>query len=78
MGSKPGWRTSEFWLSAAVALAGVMLPQLATDLPPPWGPIAGLLAAALAAHGYATSRGMVKQAGSATSSADVTVSVPKA
>lgn len=59
---RPGWRTSEFWLSAAAALMGLahasgILEQTATD----WdNKIVGLATAGLVALGYNVARTIVK------------------
>lgn len=49
---KPGWRTTEFWVS----LGGAVLPWLVTELPGTWK--AGLATAAAAV--YAVARGLAK------------------
>lgn len=64
----PGWRTSEGWLVAAVALpamaAAVEAMRGGVDaLPPPWGAVAGMVLAGLAAGlvaAYAAVRGRLK------------------
>ncbi len=57
---KPGYKTTEFWLSAIATLVGlVMASGASVD-----GPIAqglGFAAAALSAAGYSVSRGMSKK-----------------
>lgn len=61
--TKPGWKTTEFWLSAGAAIfsllwgAGIIDPDGAGTA----NRVAGILAAALAAVGYTVSRGMAKK-----------------
>lgn len=59
--ARPGWRTTEFWLSALSAVVGVVLASgLAEDTPVMR--IAGMAALVLSAMGYSVSRGMAKAA----------------
>lgn len=66
--SKPGWRTSEFWATAASVLAGVGGAAAALAAAPVAGPVAIIagtvagVAAALASSAYAISRAWVKAA----------------
>ena len=53
---KPGWKTSEFWLTALFA-GGTELLHLAGALPGPWG----WLASGAAVFAYNLSRGMAKK-----------------
>ena len=57
---KPGWKTSEFWLSLAAALLGAFMAS--GLLPAEHGvmKIAGMALTALASLGYAVSRGRTK------------------
>jgi hypothetical protein len=57
---KPGYRTTEFWLSAAASLVGLLLASGALAPESGWSRAAGLLASALAAMGYSVSRGAAK------------------
>lgn len=60
---KPGWKTTEFWLSAAATIfsllwgAGVIDPDASGTA----NRVAGIVASALTAVGYAVSRGMAKK-----------------
>jgi hypothetical protein len=57
---RPGYRTTEFWLSAAASVVGLLL---AADVLAPGsaaGQVVGVLASALAAMGYSVSRSRVK------------------
>lgn len=60
MGPKPGFKTSEFWLTLAAVAVGAFLASGA--LPSEhWAiKLAGVAASALAAAGYSWSRGKVK------------------
>ena len=54
--SKPGYKTTEFWLSTAAAFVGALV---AADIIPsaePWGQVVGLVSAALVALGYTGAR----------------------
>lgn len=59
---KPGWRTSEFWITLCVALAslawgaGVVDPEGATNA----DKVFGFICSAAAALGYTVSRGIAK------------------
>jgi hypothetical protein len=52
---KPGWKTSEFWLTALLA-GGTQLLHMAGSLPGPWG----WIASAVAVAAYNVSRGLAK------------------
>lgn len=57
---KPGWKTTEFWLSAIAALVGLIA---ASGIVPDGGlgaRIFGAIVTALAALGYNVSRGLTK------------------
>lgn len=58
---KPGWKTTEFWLSVIAAIVGLLF---ASDAIPTDSPIAkalGGVATALSAMGYSVARGMAKK-----------------
>ncbi len=58
---KPGYKTTEFWLSLIATALSFLL---AADILPTTGPIAnaiGMLAMALTAMGYTVSRAVVKR-----------------
>ncbi len=60
---KPGWRSSEFWLSVAAMLIGALL---AADVFPVDSPVVkalGVVASILGALGYQVSRALVKASG---------------
>jgi acid phosphatase family membrane protein YuiD len=62
---KPGWQTSEFWLSTAAKLLGVLFASGVIGTGTVAERIAGLAAALLAQLGYTVSRGAVKAAAGA-------------
>lgn len=75
---KPGYRTSEFWLSLAAVLVGaVMASGLLDGLAPDnaWVRVLGIVASILGALGYQVSRTMTKTATTAAIAA-VAASVP--
>jgi hypothetical protein len=58
--AKPGYKTTEFWLSTAATLCGILL---ASGVIPDGGTaarIVGAIVSGLAALGYSISRGMAK------------------
>lgn len=57
---KPGWKTTEFWKSALIAVAGLIMASGAIPSSGVWGQVAGMVSAALASAGYAASRGAAK------------------
>ena len=59
MNSKPGIRTTEFWLTL-VAMILVNLPSVFMDPAPQWVMVAGLIGSVLAAMGYGISRAVSK------------------
>lgn len=58
--TKPGWKTTEFWLAAAAAFVGALIATGAVT--GTWQAVLGAVASALAAVGYSTSRTAVKTA----------------
>jgi len=58
---KSGIKTSEFWLSAAAAIVGLLMTSGVFADASIWSKGLGLAAAALASAGYAVSRGMAKK-----------------
>lgn len=60
---KPGWRTTEFWLSSAAKLLGILFASGVIGDGTVEMRIAGLAAMLLAALGYTVSRAVVKAAG---------------
>lgn len=61
---KPGWQTTEFWLSTAAKLLGILFAAGVIGAGTQLERIAGLAAAVLAQLGYTVSRGQVKAAAS--------------
>lgn len=57
---KPGWKTSEFWLSTVAMLLGQAYASGAIADGGTASKIAGLAVSVLAALGYTVSRGMAK------------------
>lgn len=57
---KPGYKTTEFWLSAAASVCGLLMASGALQSGGSWDKVVGLIVSALAAMGYAASRGTVK------------------
>ena len=57
---KPGWKTSEFWLSLAAAVLGAFVASGVLPSENLMMKIAGMALAALASLGYAASRGRTK------------------
>jgi len=62
---KPGYKTTEFWLSTAAALVGIAIASGAVnpDGGGAWDKVVGMIVATLAAMGYTISRGNVKASG---------------
>jgi uncharacterized protein HemX len=58
---RPGYRTTEFWLSTLAAIVGVILASGLVETSPIMK-VAGMAAAVLSAMGYSVSRGMTKRA----------------
>ncbi len=57
---KPGYKTTEFWLSAAAAITGLLLASGVVPVDGSSAQIVGLIATALTAMGYSVSRGRAK------------------
>lgn len=60
--TKPGWKTSEFWLTAAASVVGLALASGAFPDESGVGKVLGVVAMALASAGYSVSRGAAKKA----------------
>jgi len=58
---KPGYKTSEFWLTTLVTLTGLLTASGVIQSGSSWDKIVGLVVSALAAMGYSASRGSVKR-----------------
>jgi hypothetical protein len=61
-GGKPGVKTTEFWLTAIVTIAGLVVASGVFPSESPWVKVAGLVVSAGAALGYTAVRGGVKKA----------------
>lgn len=60
--AKPGWQTTEFWLSSAATLLGILMASGAIEAGSTWDKVVGLLITVLAALGYTVARAAVKRA----------------
>lgn len=60
MNPKPGWKTTEFWLSTAAALLSAAYASGAIGQGTPLDKALSIVAMALAAAGYSVSRGAAK------------------
>lgn len=60
---KTGYKTTEFWLTAAASIVGLIMASGVIETGSHWDKIIGLGVAALASMGYSASRGRVKAAG---------------
>lgn len=58
--NKPGYKTSEFWLSVVAAIVGLLMASGVVGEGSMWAQALGMVSTALAAAGYATSRGITK------------------
>jgi len=63
---KPGWKTTEFWLSTVATVVGLALASGAVPETGTPATIAGAVVAILAALGYTVTRGGVKKAAEKT------------
>lgn len=59
---KPGYKTSEFWLSAAATCVGLVIASGLIPTTGDWPKIAGLVVGLLGAMGYTVNRSLVKAA----------------
>ena len=58
--TKPGYKTTEFWATAAVTIIGLLMSSGVIQTGGTWDRAIGLAAAALASMGYSASRAKVK------------------
>jgi len=58
---KPGYKTTEFWLTVAASAVGLAMASGAFPDAGPIGRMLGVMAAALASFGYSVSRGQAKK-----------------
>jgi hypothetical protein len=56
-GTKPGWKTTEFWVTVFTT-GGSLLGQVQGVIPEPWG----VIAAAFCTFGYTVARALTKKA----------------
>jgi len=59
---KPGYKTSEFWLSAVASIIGLVMASGAIESGSSYDKAVGLVVTVLAAMGYTASRATVKKA----------------
>ena len=59
---KPGFKTTEFWISAAAAGVGALVAADVIPTDGPWMEVIGLVSAALVALGYTGARLNLKKA----------------
>lgn len=57
---KPGYKTSEFWVTVIVTIAGLAMASGLITAGSGWDKAIGLITSTLAAMGYSASRGSVK------------------
>ena len=57
---KPGFKTTEFWLSAAATLVGLAIASGIVPTSGTWPQIVGLVTGVLGAMGYTVSRTVIK------------------
>jgi hypothetical protein len=77
MTTKPGYKTTEFWLTLLATLVGLLLSSGVLGTGTQWEAIAGVIASSLAALGYAGSRATTKQAASDAASSFTFAPPPK-
>lgn len=70
---KPGYKTTEFWLTLAAAMVGLFIASGAVGSDHIAMKIAGFAAAALASLGYSVSRGIAKKAPASSSVSELKV-----
>lgn len=76
---KPGYKTSEFWMSLAAVLIGAVMASGVLDSLPqdnPWVRVLGIVASILGALGYQVSRTMTKNAATNAIASIATSAVP--
>lgn len=61
MDTKPGWKTSEFWLSLAAVVVAAVLGSGLLPEGSPWAVGLGIAAAVLASLGYTAARTALKR-----------------
>ena len=58
--TKPGYKTTEFYLSTAAAVLGAVMASGLVPSAGPWAQLVGIAAVVLSSMGYTVSRGMAK------------------
>ena len=58
---KPGYKTTEFWLTAGATFVGLAIASGVIPETGIWPKVVGLVVAAFTAMGYTVSRGMAKK-----------------
>jgi hypothetical protein len=58
---KPGYKTTEFWLSSVAALVGILVASGAVADGTPLAKVVALITTTLTAMGYSISRGIAKK-----------------
>lgn len=58
--AKPGYKTTEFWLSLVAVLIGALAGSGIVPESGPWAQVIGLVTAVLGSLGYTVSRGIAK------------------
>jgi hypothetical protein len=61
MNDKPGWKTTEFWLTAIAMIIGVLLSSGVIESGSNFDKVIGVAATTLAAMGYTVQRSTVKK-----------------
>jgi hypothetical protein len=60
--TKPGYKTTEFWLSFAAVIVGAVQASGAVPSEGPWNQVLGMVISALVALGYTGARIAIKKA----------------
>jgi hypothetical protein len=60
---KPGYKTTEFWLSFAAIIVGAVQASGFIPAEGPWNQVLGMIVSALVAMGYTGARIAIKKAG---------------
>lgn len=60
---KPGWKSTEFYFSAAATVIGLLLASGVIEAGSAWDKVIGLVASALVAMGYTVQRTIAKNNG---------------
>lgn len=71
---KPGWKTTEFWLSLAALFIGAIVASGIVPATGPWSQVVGIITSVLGALGYTAARGFSKAGAAAAVAAIATAS----